>query len=945
VSEDTPTTPRDPTTPTTPTPEGAPDRDAQAKVWAQQLAKRVWVDAGNPRGGRGGSGHGQVRAYLVARGIDVARLPGGVPPAVLRFHPECYDRSEEAPGTASGKKRITGPAIVAPFVSATGEVTGIHRTFLDPSGFPRKREEGLGAAKKMLGGCDGRAIRLREEYPRGALILTEGIETACACMAATGLAAWACGDAGRIARVQLPEDLVVPGGAVSTVLIAADLDSSFLHRSGVAEFIAEFEREFPEAPPGLARDIAAKATGERWALLASCRLSAAYPWLLVVARAPSGREAPRLVTVSAAGRACPVEGRKGVDWLDVYVEHGPGAVELGLVGSIDLEQAQASAAAIVRAPTPTPTPTVRPVRPVRPVPTQSTAGTRAGEPSGGEAGGGDGCGAGGGAGGGTPWIAWGGDEDELPIIESGTLERARRWLWEMMRMEGQRRFRVTRWAGSFWVYQDGRYQKFDEETVRSMLWHWLNGFRYIKRVTEEGPDIRKLTPTSRMVEDVMRALVVDTAARVVQMPSRLTAVLDDEGRPLWGRASSVEAVAGVQVQGDDASLANRVVFRNGVLDLAELAATSRVELRPHSPEVFTATCLPFDLDAARLQRLVDGGDPFAVLAEVCPNFLRWQADASEGDPDWETQYDEMLGDLLTSDRSIEGIWCYVGAKRSGKGYTEDIITALLGEDNIAAILPDQLAQDRHATAPLVGKAAAIAADAHIGRIAQNGGLVELFKIISGRGRIPVRDLYQPGMTVKLSCRIILFMNAEPSLTDDSTALAGRLVFLPFRKSAAHAPDERIKNSVGVEAAGIMLKAIMGALRLARKPRRCIDLCQEAAEMAGDFERFSAHIKAFVDDWLVRDETVEDKDSATQDDVYTNYCAWCHLVAERKPKGKGRFFQDVKFHLPKTCQPRQDNGERPRVYPGVRIRSDKAQVARGWAARQAEKGKSFEGFRP
>ena len=65
-----------------------------------------------------------VEAYLRNRGITALHGTGS-----LRFHPRCYYRPDEHSPTE------TWPAIIAAVTDLAGNLTGAHRTWLDPGGF------------------------------------------------------------------------------------------------------------------------------------------------------------------------------------------------------------------------------------------------------------------------------------------------------------------------------------------------------------------------------------------------------------------------------------------------------------------------------------------------------------------------------------------------------------------------------------------------------------------------------------------------------------------------------------------------------------------------------------------------------------------------------------------------------------------------------------------
>jgi len=519
----------------------------------------------------------------------------------------------------------------------------------------------------------------------------------------------------------------------------------------------------------------------------------------------------------------------------------------------------------------------------------------------------------------TPWRAVTAYASELPVLEPGALERARRYLWTRSRVGGHRRFMLARWGGEWWVWRDGRYVRLPDEQLRAILWDWLNGFAVFKG-TGENARLEKMTPNTKNVAEVMQALTVDTSVGdVVQLPVRLPPAIDDAGEPRWGTSSALGAAAG-----EHESQRGKISYRNGVLDLDVLARTGEVQLEPHSPELFTTVRLPFDLPVEDLRTLLKHGADSDHAAEVftrlCPKWYGWLADASDGEEAWERQLQEMLGDTISGDRSIEKVYMLVGTQRGGKGIVEDALAAVLGEDQIVSTSFASLTADRFGLYPLLGKPAAVMPDAHLTDFASGPQAVEILKAISGQGRVQVRDLYQPAKTVKLQTRLWIFCNVEPDLRDDSAAFANRLIVLPITKSALGREDPTIKASIPGEAPGIMLWALLGAIRLHRRTPRRIEVCDMGTQVGQEFERDSAPLRAFVADCCVLDG----KGQAAAAELYGVYQRWCEEDADRKPFGKPKFFRCLRWQVPgySVTQPAAKSGlTRQRVIHGVSVRDE------------------------
>lgn len=146
------------------------------------------------------SDHGDLARALRASSRAIARTPG-----VTYFRARGI--TIPLPDALRWNDKIG--AVVAAIVEGDG-VVAVHRIFPDPQRPGRARE------KKLLGPPGGGAVRLAPADVR--LGISEGIETALAVMQAMpGLPCWAAISAGGLAKVDLPELVVLP-------LILADRD-------------------------------------------------------------------------------------------------------------------------------------------------------------------------------------------------------------------------------------------------------------------------------------------------------------------------------------------------------------------------------------------------------------------------------------------------------------------------------------------------------------------------------------------------------------------------------------------------------------------------------------------------------------------------------------------------------------------------------------------------
>ncbi|HEV2185614.1 MAG TPA: toprim domain-containing protein [Stellaceae bacterium] len=171
-------------------------------------ARQIWERAGDASGTL-------VVTYLATRGISVP-----VPPS-LRWEPYCWN--DEAEDWL--------PAMIAAITNVTGELTGIHRTYLRSNGCGKAD---IAKQKMMLGAAAGGAVRLAPAAEM--LMVGEGLESSLAAAQATELPAWAALSTSGLKSLVLPP-------RVKEVIILADNDVSGAGLKAAQHAAARWQRE------------------------------------------------------------------------------------------------------------------------------------------------------------------------------------------------------------------------------------------------------------------------------------------------------------------------------------------------------------------------------------------------------------------------------------------------------------------------------------------------------------------------------------------------------------------------------------------------------------------------------------------------------------------------------------------------------------------------------
>ena len=168
----------EPREPVAPAPQGSPE-----------AARRLFAMS-KPIGGT------IVGTYLRTRGISDLRDCTS-----LRFHPRCYYRGDEDdPADAA---RDAWPALIAAATDLKGAITGVHRTWLDPSG---QAKAPVSTQRRSMGLINGQGVRIGRA--RGIVAVGEGLETMLSLrVALPDLPIVAAGSANHLDALLLPDGL------------------------------------------------------------------------------------------------------------------------------------------------------------------------------------------------------------------------------------------------------------------------------------------------------------------------------------------------------------------------------------------------------------------------------------------------------------------------------------------------------------------------------------------------------------------------------------------------------------------------------------------------------------------------------------------------------------------------------------------------------------------
>ena len=200
--------------------------------------------------------------------------------------------------------------------------------------------------------------------------------------------------------------------------------------------------------------------------------------------------------------------------------------------------------------------------------------------------------------------------------------------------------------------------------------------------------------------------------------------------------------------------ANYIAFKNGIYDIANDVMV------PPSANLILTNRIEHNFNPAAYSELMD-----STL-----NKLACQ------DKDIRALLEECVGYCFYRRNELGKAFILTGDKSNGKSTFLDVVTAILGEDNISTLDIKELG-DRFSTSMMFGKLANIADD--IGDDFLQGTQVSVFKKVVTGNRIKAERKGQDPFEFAPYVKILASANEIPRMKDKTGAVLRRLVIIPF----------------------------------------------------------------------------------------------------------------------------------------------------------------------
>jgi putative DNA primase/helicase len=379
-------------------------------------------------------------------------------------------------------------------------------------------------------------------------------------------------------------------------------------------------------------------------------------------------------------------------------------------------------------------------------------------------------------------------------------------------------------------------------------------------------------------------------------------LLEYDCSEMWSRALTREIVEFIALDVPDLPerpSAELINVENGFLNVRTR------QLFPHSPDLLSTVRIPVTFD------------PHAG----CPEIARFIGEVfpEEAYPlAW-----EILGDLLTPDRSVQKAICLLGEGGNGKSVFLDLATRFVGAENVCHLSLQRIEADRFSAARLYGKLANICPDL------PGEGLFSsaMFKAITGCDRITADVKYRDSFEFSPFARLLFSANRLPASSDASQAFFDRWLIVPFASRFRHTRREiprcvlEAQLCSRMELSGALNKALDGLDRV----RRCFRFT-EPRESRAELKRYQA-ANDLLATWLDEHTVTAPGAVVPQRDLHEAYSSHCRQ-SSRIPASRQIFGRRLRALRPgiESTQ-RTLRGRRAWVYAGINLRSKAADQGR------------------
>lgn len=331
-----------------------------------------------------------------------------------------------------------------------------------------------------------------------------------------------------------------------------------------------------------------------------------------------------------------------------------------------------------------------------------------------------------------------------------------------------------------------------------------------------------------------------------------------------------------------------ICLKNGILDIKKL------QLQEHTTKIITRNKININYYEQKENKEID-----TIMNNLAVN-----------DQQVVTLLYEMIGYCLYRGMPFQKVFILVGNGANGKSTLLNMITKLLGEENVSHVDLKEIANNRFGKSELYGKLANIADDCSSTYLEDTS----VMKRITGESYTSIEFKNQNSFSAKINTKMILSYNTIPRMNDTTDGLTRRLVIIPlnavFKKGNPNYDPfigEKLKKEENLEY--VLYKSLKAINRVLVDKEFTVP--KQVKEQTEEYIRENNPVATFLYDVYENNEKELEKIPSTE--LFKAFCVWGTENNYRSRYTPETFGKEMKKLGYKKVQLRLDGGERKRFY--------------------------------
>lgn len=215
------------------------------------------------------------------------------------------------------------------------------------------------------------------------------------------------------------------------------------------------------------------------------------------------------------------------------------------------------------------------------------------------------------------------------------------------------------------------------------------------------------------------------------------------------------------------------------------------------------------------------------------------------DKDSQNVLQELIGSAFIKSVNLEKIGILLGSGSNGKSVFMNIITALLGENNISSMDLKSLTTDRNADnnrSHLMGKLLNFAPEIN----AKGEQSHDLIKRMASGEAVQAKLLYQNTFTISNYAKLVFNANSLPTDVEHTHGFFRRWLIIDFNQTIDESEKDPYlaKKIIDKELAGVLNWVIEGAKRIQKN--KSFSKCTRSDELLAEYQKESDVVALWVD---------------------------------------------------------------------------------------------------